>query len=88
VLNSLHMQALIKRMTKMKLKIAREIVEKKLIIYPENVEEIERKIKVLRKQADKKRNPETANRFRDKAAEFEAILKANFWNCRKSNEQT
>ena len=65
----------------MKLKRAREIVEKKLIIYSKNVEEIERKIKILRKQADKK-NPETANRFRDKATKFEAILKENFWNCK------
>jgi hypothetical protein len=68
---------------KMKLSVAREIVKNKEIIYPEHDKVIERKIKILNKRADKVKNPETAKNFRDKALEWEALRKANFWNMRE-----
>lgn len=70
----------------MKLSVVRELVKNKEIIYPEHDNVIERKIKILNKRADKVKNPETAKNFRDKALEWEALRKANFWNMReKSN---
>jgi len=66
----------------MKLKRARKIIESKQIIYPEIEKDIERKIKVLLKRADKKKNAKSAIKYRNKAFEWEAILKANFWNVR------
>ena len=66
----------------MKLKRARKIIESKQIIYPKHEKEIERKIRILKKHADKKNNPD-AQKCRNKAFEWEAILKANFWNTRK-----
>lgn len=69
----------------MKLSVAREIVRNKEIIYPKHDKVIERKIRILQKRADKVKNPETAKNFRDKALEWEALQKANFWNMRDKN---
>jgi len=66
----------------MKLSVARKLVKNKEIIYPEHDKVIERKIKILNKRADRVKNPETAKNFRNKALEWEALQKANFWNMR------
>jgi len=67
----------------MDLNTARELVQSKQIIYAQHEKEIERKIKILRKRADKHKDAETADRFRNKALEWETLLRANFWNMRK-----
>jgi hypothetical protein len=63
----------------MKLKRARAIVESdNQIIYAKHEKDIERKIKALRKRAGEKKNVESANKFREKANEYETLLRANF----------
>lgn len=64
----------------MKLKRARAIIESdNKIIYAEHEKVIGRKIKVLRKRADAKKNIESANKFREKAIEYETLLRANYY---------
>ena len=69
----------------MKLKRVRELVKEDRIIYPEKVTMIERKVRILNKRAVAKKNPEIANKLRNKAEEWEVLLRLNFWNLRNQN---
>jgi len=67
----------------MKIKKIRKIVESKSkLIYPKNIGEIERKVKILNRRAVAKKDPKKANKIRNKAEEWEALLRANFWKVR------
>jgi len=67
-----------------KLKKIRELV-KRDIIYADKVKIIERKVKILNKRAVAKKDAKVANKIRDKAEEWEVLLRLNFWNIRNKN---
>jgi hypothetical protein len=69
----------------MKLKKARAIVTNNQIIYPKNMTEIERKVKILNKRAVAHKDSKKANKLRNKAEEWEVLLRLNFWNVRNKN---
>jgi len=67
----------------MKLKNIRKIVmSESQVIYPKNVGEIERKVRILNRRAVAMKNPKKANKLRNKAEEWEALLRADFWKVR------
>jgi ribonucleotide reductase alpha subunit len=53
----------------MDLNTARELVQSKQIIYAKHEKEIERKIRILNKRADKHKDTKQADKFRNKALE-------------------
>jgi len=67
----------------MKLKNIRKIVmSESQVIYPKNIGEIERKVRILNRHAVAMKNPKKANKLRNKAEEWEALLRADFWKVR------
>ena len=67
----------------MKLKNIRKIVmSESQVIYPKNIGEIERKVRILNRRAVAMKNPKKANKLRNKAEEWEALLRADFWKVR------
>jgi len=65
-------------------KIRKVVLSESKLIYAKNVGEIERKVKILNRRAVAKRDPKKANKLRNKAEEWEALLRADFWKVRNN----